>query len=203
MKSLWNYIEDCDTLILKKSPIIFSPQLQRKNGMCKCSSEEHLANPKTCRCFYLDLELHTNFYQNIWILLQYFEVQLHTYKNFQVSLTCAADPDASCYCGETGGDPQPRIMEGEAATIRETPWVVRLWLLSKVGNRSSFAAKRWVLQREWKKSVYTLHVVLILPILRDGLFLGKTLFTGMGTGYSVPSFATHINTPTHPCPLQL
>ncbi len=53
-----------------------------------------------------------------------------------------ADPDASCYCGETGGDPQPRIMEGEAANIRETPWVVRLWLLSRVGNRSSFAAKR-------------------------------------------------------------
>jgi hypothetical protein len=51
--------------------------------------------------------------------------------------------------------------------------------------------------------VYTLHVVFILPILRDGLFLGETLFTDMGTDYSVPSFATHINTVTHHRPLQL
>jgi hypothetical protein len=51
--------------------------------------------------------------------------------------------------------------------------------------------------------MYTLHVVFILPILRDGLFLGETLFTGNGRDYYVPSFATHINMLTHPCPLQL
>jgi hypothetical protein len=54
-----------------------------------------------------------------------------------------------------------------------------------------------------KKSVYTLHVVFILPILRDGLFLGETLFNVMDTDYSVPSFATHIYMLTHLCPLQL
>ena len=51
--------------------------------------------------------------------------------------------------------------------------------------------------------MYTLHVVFILPILRDGLFLGETLFHALVADYSVPSFATHINMLTHPCPLQL
>ncbi len=51
--------------------------------------------------------------------------------------------------------------------------------------------------------MYTLHVVFLLPILRDGWFLGKTLFHALVVVYSVSSLATHINMLTHPCPLQL
>ncbi len=66
----------------------------------------------------------------------------------------SADPDASCYWGE------PCIIEGEAASKWEMPWVVCLWLLSKVGNRLSFAFKRWVLQRK----VYISFMLCLFPV---------------------------------------